>query len=218
MIHIPMSHNVTGFKLKDNPIQVKALAVAVAKIEHEGWILEEVRNIDFMGTSIRVATISSSVAKTKRHIAIYKVTAIGNKPFVLQLDEEDELSWTRRTKSNGVITLPASLADSAPHVMYSITYENEEGFREISTQCWHDKYNALVGKQTKLGLSRKNGTLMHPLDIIPSFALVAIILSGKKNVSVETNKRKETRAIYEEQLRKTEADLSPAPVPVVTPQ
>ena len=192
--HIKINHNAGGFNLGDNRIQVRFAARATVKLEAEGWkLVGQAETLQLGNIRARKLTIENAKGE-QRHILGYTIKAEQNKPFVLFVNNDGNLEWTRRP-SNSMVKLPATLADGNMHQMFTITYVNPDGTHEVSTQCYDRRYTRLIAKQGEVGIGVTDPDYVNPISIIPALAIVAMMLAGV-DMAIKTSRVAEVRADF----------------------
>jgi hypothetical protein len=191
---IAIGTNTTGFKISDNTIQTRFAARAVVKAETQGWkLVGETETLLKDGIRARHIEIENNDGE-KRHVLGYNIQATANQPFVLFVNNGGKAEWSRRG-TNSIVIMPKALADDKFHMMFTITHVDEKGNRQVSTQCYDRRYMRLIAKQADVKITPENDRYLNPIDIVPSLAIVAMLLSGVK-VSINTKRIKETRETF----------------------
>lgn len=204
MSRIKINHNAKGFQLSDNTIQVRFAGRAAAKLEAEGWkLVGKAETLDADGIRARKITIENSKGE-QRHILGYTIKAVENKPFVLFVNNDGKLQWSRRP-SNSLVKMPAELADGELHQMFTVTYVGVDGKHEVSTQCYDRRYTRLIAKQGLAGINPDSDRYVNPIAIIPALAIVAMMLADV-DLAIVTKHVAETRKdfgmfYHDEELR-----------------
>lgn len=195
---IKIGHNAkNGYPIKDNPLQLRFVGRALAHLE-EGWQIEsekpETWEVNHKGntTRVHVYTMTHPSGETRR-ISTYLLKAEIETPMWIWYGNRGP-TWGRNPNGHHYV-LPPSFADGKTHRVFSTTvHAPGEEYPTLSrSTVGYDRRNTAIGqgeyKQiTELGLTRDDPQYINPIAIVPSYAIMAMLLTGT-GIAIQTRER-----------------------------
>ena len=170
-----INHNAKPeFCLKNTLIQKDELAKALNVIELGEFVLSsEIKTFEFGKTIGRKMSIYNYKEDYHLHILAYFHKFRINSPFLL-MKQPGGVNFYKVPYTNRIPLVSSSHADNKEHLMFTITRQNENGYK-LETD--YLKFCSYVGIQSlEYGLFKEQQ--MHSADVVPHMAIVALELAG----------------------------------------